>query len=221
MSYLNQAQDPRRRATAIAATVAVHAALGVAVVTGMTVVGYTVVDTPNPIAEFPTEPPPPTPEPSPSPEPTELTYVAPPPLPPVTLSNDPPIPVEVERTPAETSYFPGGGDAVTPPAPPPPPRFAPKRAAPTNNSAGWITNNDYPRRELVNGDEGSVGYRLEIGTNGRVTNCELTRPSGITGLDRATCRLIAGRARFEPATDETGAKVAGSYTGSVRWEIPE
>ena len=71
------------------------------------------------------------------------------------------------------------------------------------------------------GAEGSVGYRLVIGTAGRVSSCELTRPSGQRALDDATCRLIAGRARFEPATDETGAKVLGTFIVSVRWEIPE
>jgi protein TonB len=73
----------------------------------------------------------------------------------------------------------------------------------------------------MNEIEGTVGYRLVIGTNGRVASCELTRPSGNKALDDATCRLIASRARFEAATDETGAKVMGTYTGSVRWEIPD
>ena len=31
MSYLNQTQDPRRRATAVAGTVVIHAAIGIAV----------------------------------------------------------------------------------------------------------------------------------------------------------------------------------------------
>jgi protein TonB len=220
MSYLNQAQDPRRRATAIAATAVVHAALGVAVVTGMTVAGYTVVDTYVPIIEFPTEPTPP--EPTPEPARDELTYIAPEPRPAMDLTQDPPTPAEItDPAPAETSYYPSGGESVTPPSLPQPPRFTPRRAAPSNSSAGWITTDDYPQRELRSGAEGAVGYRLEIGINGRVTNCELTRPSGVRGLDSATCRLIASRARFEPATDETGAKVAGSFAGSVRWEIPE
>ena len=61
MSYLDQAQDPRRRAAALTATVAIHAALGVLVVAGLTIAGYKQIDPYNPIIEFPTEPPPPPP----------------------------------------------------------------------------------------------------------------------------------------------------------------
>ena len=219
MSYLNQAQDPGRRATPLTATAAVHVVLAAAVITGLTVAGYTPQPSHIPTIDFPIEQPPPKPEPEPSAT-IEQSYVAPDPRPPLDLTQDPPRPTEIiDIPPPQTSLYPSG-DAVTPPSPQPP-RFTPKRATPSNSSAGWITNNDYPRRELVNGDEGSVGYRLAIDLNGRVANCELTRPSGVPGLDNATCRLISRRARFEPATDETGARVAGSYTGSVRWQIPD
>ena len=43
----------------------------------------------------------------------------------------------------------------------------------------------------------------------------------LAGLDAATCKLLTRRARFEAASDETGAKIVGSYSGSVRWEIPD
>ena len=43
----------------------------------------------------------------------------------------------------------------------------------------------------------------------------------LAALDDATCRLISRRAQFDPATDETGARVPGTYTGSVRWELPD
>ena len=40
-------------------------------------------------------------------------------------------------------------------------------------------------------------------------------------LDDAACRRISQRARFDPATDETGGKVVGTYAGTVKWEIPD
>src|SRR5690606_844924 len=80
---------------------------------------------------------------------------------------------------------------------------------------------DYPRRAILDSAEGTVAFRLVIGTNGQVSSCELTRPSGHRALDDATCRLISRRARFDPATDETGSKVLGTYTGSVKWELPD
>jgi hypothetical protein len=66
-----------------------------------------------------------------------------------------------------------------------------------------------------------VSYRLVISTAGRVASCELTRPTGKRALDDATCRLIAERARFEPARDSRGRAVAGSYANTVRWQIPQ
>ena len=60
-----------------------------------------------------------------------------------------------------------------------------------------------------------------VGTNGKVSSCEITRPSGNGQLDGATCRYISQRARFDPATDDTGAKVVGTYSGTVSWEIPD
>ena len=222
MSYLNQAHDPRRRATALTATVAVHAALALGVVTGLTVTGYAPIDTYDPIVQFPTAPPPePKPTETPEPQQTVIPYVAPPPQPPLKLTQDPPPPLKADE-PREivTSLYPTG-ETVLPPAPPPAPGLTPKRAVPRNNTSSWITNDDYPRRPLVDRIEGSVGYRLVIGTTGRVSSCELTRPSGNSALDDATCRLITSRARFEPATDEAGAKVLGTFTGSVHWQIPD
>jgi protein TonB len=73
---------------------------------------------------------------------------------------------------------------------------------------------------LNEGNEGSVGYLLSISASGKVTNCTVTRSSGFSGLDAATCRELSRRAQFNAASDETGAKVGGSYSGSVRWTIP-
>jgi len=222
MSYLNHAHDPRRRATAIATTVAVHAAIGVAVVTGLTIAGFKVQKTYDPILNFPTTPPPPEPTP-PTPEPEAVTQPQVP-KPEFVLEPPPAGPIYEELDPTEVAIadvqrvLPDPGPTF---APRPQPSFSPKRAVPRNNSAGWITDNDYPRRAIVDEAEGAVSYRLVIGTDGRVSSCELTRPTGNRALDDATCRLISSRARFDAATDESGAKVLGTFNGSVRWELPD
>jgi protein TonB len=108
-----------------------------------------------------------------------------------------------------------------PPAAPPPPRFTPKAAAPKGNPGSWVSNDDYPTRELQLGQEGITGFRLTIGTDGKVTNCEITRSSGSAGLDKTACDLLRRRARFSPSTDGDGNPVTGSYTSQMHWLIPK
>ena len=121
----------------------------------------------------------------------------------------------------------GGGTVLLepphlqPPIPDPRPSFAPKSARPAGKTGNWVTTNDYPTRELREELEGTTRYRLAISAEGRVTNCSVTSSSGSAGLDRAACDNLQHRARFEPATDENGARTAGSYSGTVTWRIPE
>jgi periplasmic protein TonB len=220
MSYLNHAQDPRRRATALTGTVAIHLVLGFVVVTGLAFTGAGPVEDPwDPFTITPDKPPPPPPEPQKQSDPISSVVTAP--KPPVDLTRtDPPLVVDDRPTDTEITYVP-----ERPIAQPDPPRpvasFVPRVARPSNDPHRWITTNDYEpnwlRREL----EGTAGYRVVVGTNGRVSSCEIVRPSGEGPLDTATCRYITQRARFEPATDDTGGKVVGTYTGTVRWEIPD
>lgn len=221
MAYVDQSNDPRRRATAVAGVALVHAAIGLGIVMGLTVVG--VAPVPKVWNPFPERPEPtPTPQP-PEPQQTERknseTIVAP--LPPIT----PPLPkdddvVTIDK-PVDTSAG-GTGPTVMPtPSPMPSPTLQPRLAKPANDRNGWITNDDYPAALLRREVEGTVEYRLIVGSNGRVSACEVTRSSGNGQLDDATCRLIQRRARFEAATDEAGAKVLGSFTGTVRWQIPD
>ena len=69
--------------------------------------------------------------------------------------------------------------------------------------------------------EGVARFRVTIGPDGRVRNCEITASSGSPDLDRATCANVAKRARFKPAIDASGATVSGSYASAVKWQIPD
>lgn|GEM_PF-294910 len=90
-------------------------------------------------------------------------------------------------------------------------------------SAEWISGvireQDYPRDALESRKEGLVGLRFTVGTNGRVTNCAVTRSSGVPSLDDATCRLIVKRFRYRPARDASGRPVAEVVTGDHDWII--
>lgn len=112
-------------------------------------------------------------------------------------------------------------DPDKPPPPPPPPRFTPKGAAPKGRPGEWASDNDYPTRALQLGQEGVTGFHLSVGTDGKVANCEITKSSGSAELDKTTCDLMRRRARFTPASDGDGNPTTGSYTSSVRWQIPK
>ncbi|WP_156457579.1 energy transducer TonB [Altererythrobacter sp. Root672] len=222
MAYLDQSNDPRRRVTAIAGVAIIHAAIGLGVVTGLTVAG--IAPKPDIWNPFPTTPEPkPTPTPTPetkSPEPTNTTPTVNP-VPDVKWPPEPnPRPQPDEPT-GTTGTETGPWIPPTVPPPLPTPTSIPHFAKPSSDRNGWITTEDYPAAPLRKGIEGVVGYSLIIGSNGRVSACDVVRSSGNSQLDEATCRLITRRARFDPATDGSGAKIIGSFSGTVLWQIPD
>lgn len=107
------------------------------------------------------------------------------------------------------------------PDPRPTASFDPVAASPRGNPGGWITNDDYRPSWINRGFEGTARFTLSIDASGRVTDCAITGSTGHAQLDAATCELLAKRARFEPARGASGEKVAGRYSSSVRWTIPE
>jgi protein TonB len=82
-----------------------------------------------------------------------------------------------------------------------------------------VTPQDYPLSALRAGHEGTVRFELTIGTDGRVTGCRITESSGYSDLDRATCRLMEKRARFQPARDANGNPVEDTYRSFLDWKL--
>lgn len=105
--------------------------------------------------------------------------------------------------------------------PRPAPAFNPVDASPRGNPGRWITDNDYRTSWINRGYSGVASFSLEISASGRVSDCRITQSTGHDALDAATCRLLTSRARFEPAKDNTGNSVAGTYSNSVNWTIPQ
>ena len=205
------------RITALVIVALIHVVVGYALVTGLAyeaaqkvIQKVTTVDIKEEVKKE--EPPPPPPKKDLPPPP----IVAPPPKvnlapapPPVTVVNEPPpAPPPMVVVPA-------------PPAAPPPPRFTPKGAVPKGNPGTWATTNDYPSRALREEREGVTGFRVSVGPDGRVTDCQITSSSGHADLDEAACSNIRRRARFSPATDGEGQPTSGSYSNRVRWVIPK
>jgi TonB family protein len=98
--------------------------------------------------------------------------------------------------------------------------LAASSVSPKGDVSRWINIDDYPSGALREGREGTVGFRLSVGNDGRVFGCTITKSSGHADLDEATCNGVTKRARFDPAKDTSGARVAGSYQSRVSWKLP-
>jgi protein TonB len=195
----------------------IHVAVGYALITGLAfsavrkaIERVTTVDINEPPPPPPDTPPPPQPDTPPPP-------VAPPP--PISISVAPP-PIQVQPNIPPPAPVIRIVPPAAPPAPPPP-RFTPKGASPKGNPGSWATTDDYPSRALREEKEGVTRFTVQVSPEGRVTSCSVTGSSGTPELDDAACRAITRRARFNPATNGEGQPVAGTYSNSVRWQIPK
>jgi protein TonB len=112
--------------------------------------------------------------------------------------------------------------APAPPAPPapPPPRIS-QAAKARGSLPGLFSTDDYPQDAIRNEDQGTTAVSLTIGTDGRVTACNVTSSSGSSSLDNATCRIIRSRARYTPAKDQNGAPISGTDSARIRWVLPD
>ena len=219
MAYVDTINSNRRLGT-LAVVAGIHVAAGYVLVTGLAATIIPKVDTTirtifEPLPPKPVEPPrkPARTEPG-------KTTLAPPP----TETHNPfDQPGPIDLPPVGTGDRGLGIDEVTFPGlgPSPSPSFATKPARPKGNPGLWVTTNDYPQSAIRSEAEGVVKFRLSVGTNGKVTGCEVTGSSGTEALDQAACTKLILRGRFEPASDSTGALVTGSYTGAVRWQLPK
>lgn len=95
----------------------------------------------------------------------------------------------------------------------------PSKAEPMASITSLVSGQDYPSAALRAGEQGQVGFRLTVGTNGRVTGCAVTLSSGSAVLDSTTCRILRARARFRPARDSKGEPVEGTYGGALTWSL--
>lgn len=155
-----------------------------------------------------------------------------PPPPPPKKVDVPPPPVKVVAPPVKIDIAPSQPTVQTQSEPPkeiplPPviqapaaPRVTPKGAVPKGNPGSWATTNDYPSRALREERAGTTGFKVSVGADGRVTDCQITSSSGHADLDEATCANVRRRARFTPATDGEGQPTSGTYSNRVRWVIP-
>ena len=111
-------------------------------------------------------------------------------------------------------------EGIVPPEPIPPAPVPPAVRARANLVALFSTD-DYPHQAIRNEEQGTVQFRITIAPDGHVSDCRVISTSGSASLDRASCAIVSERARFEPARDANGRRVADTMTSRVRWELPE
>jgi protein TonB len=199
---------------AIAFVIIFHALIGYAFITGL---AYNVVK--KAVEDLKTfdvqeEPPPPPEQPPPPPPQTKVEpppMVAPPPIVQQPISVAPVIQT-VPQAPAPVMHI----DA--PPAPKPSIAVG---AKPKGRFQDLMSAEDYPPSSLRNNEEGTVGFTLAVGTDGKVSGCTITQSSGHPLLDDTACKLLQRRARFTPAQNAEGAAMPGSYNGRFTWKVPK
>lgn len=204
------------RATSIATVGLIHAAIGAALIYGFAPNIIRIIDGgPLRVINVPVDPPPPVEKVE---EIKPTGGVVAPPRPALDVIPDRP---EIKVTEIQLPTLPTELTA-TPPTEvaPPKPAFQPKSPAPANDISGWATTNDYPSISLKREEQGVSRFRVVVGTNGKVKSCEITGSSGSPQLDNATCRLVTRRAKFEPATNDAGERIVGTYSNAVRWQLP-
>lgn len=223
MAYADT-QNPRRRTVAMGAAALVQGAAIYALVTGLSFVQLVETVVPITARNIPMDPPdatppPPRPEPKAQADTSQIDRV----VRPIEVNiGQPVLPAlpEIDRMADGGDFgFPTGGGAGTIPSPTP--SFTPTLARPRGNPGQWVSPLDYPASELRAEHQGVSRVRALIGIDGRVKDCSVVASTGFPLLDQTACRKLADRARFEPATDSSGARVEGSYTATIRWVIPQ
>lgn len=216
MAYADQKMSSNRLIALIVVAV-LHVLLAYGLVTGLAYEGVkkaikrvTTVDIEEEVKKE-EEPPPPPPE--------KIDVVPPPVAPPVKI-NVSTAPPQIQTV---TVAPPPAPIVLAPPAPapaPPPPKGPSSGPQPRGNPGSWATTNDYPSRALREERSGTTGFRVTVGSDGRVVDCQVTSSSGHADLDQATCQNVTRRARFKPALQD-GQPVQSTYSNRVRWVIPE
>ena len=225
MAYVDRSTG-NNRVYVLTAVAALHGAALYALVTGLGVEyvkeTIAVIQGVNiPVEQPKMDPPPPQPENKAKPEETKIVA----PKPQIDVAPVDNRQINTVPTPLPLPSFPPAPEPAPNIEPAPPPSPAPSFAARGVRAIGkpgnWVTTNDYPSRDLREGNQGRTGFALSIGADGKVQSCRITSSSGFAGLDDATCANMKRRARFEPARDGQGNPTTGTYISTVSWQIPQ
>jgi TonB family protein len=89
------------------------------------------------------------------------------------------------------------------------------RTAAPMGAANWIDPEDFPASARRTEEQGIVRVRVYVTGSGRVAGCLTLQSSNVAALDRATCRILRSRARFQPFA---GGGLA-TYEYRIFWDL--
>ena len=214
MSYMEAPGMSKNRQIALVAVALLHVLLGYAIITGFAISVVKKIMDPLEAVNVKEEAPPPDEPPPPPPKEVEIPPYVPPPE----------VSVQSEAAPTITTQSNVARPeppVMTPPAPPAPPvappAVAPQAATPKGRG-NVFSDDDFPSASRAAEEEGVARVAYVVGTDGRVSQCEIVQSSGFKRLDDATCAIIQRRFRFNPATKD-GQPVPERKTQPVRWRL--
>lgn len=76
----------------------------------------------------------------------------------------------------------------------------------------------YPPRALAAGEEGLVGFEVQLDKAGHPTSCAITQSSGFPRLDQETCTVITQHAVF--AANPGVGSGSSAHKGQIAWKLP-
>ena len=221
MAYANRRQMSSNRTAAIIVVAILHVLLGYALVTGL---AYNVLKkATTDLKTFDVTEPPPPPEEKPPPPPDKPNTPPPPQVaaPPPLVKMNSIAPPQIQTSPNPPPFIPTPTARPAPPSPPAPPAPVKQQAAKAKGSLiGLFTDDDYPESAKQAQQQGTSAVELSIGTDGRVSGCNITSSSGSSALDTAACNVLKRRARFTPAIDSSGRPTTDSYSQRIKWVLP-
>jgi TonB family protein len=88
------------------------------------------------------------------------------------------------------------------------------------NVSEWFFVDDVPEYLIRQSGLWLVPVRITVGSDGKIRDCDVEGTSGISDLDKRTCRIIMRRARFKPASIG-GAAAPGVYRTTVTWAVAD
>lgn len=91
---------------------------------------------------------------------------------------------------------------------------------PKKEWTAYVSSDDYPKLALYARAGGETRLLIDVGVDGKGSNCRIIAPSGRPELDEMSCKIVTERAEYEPGRDATEAPIKTPFYFVFRWEMP-